>query len=97
VGKGGSVKLTGDRNQCGSCAEHFNSTFAFEKHRTGDFGKDRRCLSPEEMLAKGMSKNAAGFWISSAMPADVSRSRPMSEGEEVAFASMARAHGWIGY
>lgn len=65
------MKLTGDRNQCQGCKEYFNSTFAFEKHRTGDFGKDRRCLTPDEMTAKGMSKNAAGFWISSAMPSHV--------------------------
>jgi hypothetical protein len=77
------VKLSGDRNQCCACGQLFS--------------KDRRCLTVAQMYAKGMSINAAGFWISSAMPEDVSRSRPMSEGEEVAFASMARAAGWIGY
>jgi hypothetical protein len=91
------MNLSGDRNQCRGCGEYFNSTFAFDKHRTGEFGKDRRCLTAEEMRAKGMDKNARGFWISSAMPADISHSRPMSEGEEVAFACMARANGWIGY
>jgi len=65
------VRLTGDRNQCQGCKQFFNSTFAFEKHRTGEHGKDRRCLTPDEMLAKGMSVNAAGFWITSAMPRDV--------------------------
>jgi hypothetical protein len=65
--------LTGDRNQCPGCSEYFNSTFAFEKHRTGDFNKDRRCRTTDEMEAKGMAKNAAGFWISSAMPVDVAR------------------------
>ena len=91
------MKLSGDRNQCRGCGAYFNSTFAFEKHRTGEFSKDRRCLTSDEMAGKGMSKNAAGFWISSAMPADISRPHVMSEGEEVAFASMARARGWIGY
>jgi hypothetical protein len=62
------MRLTGDRNQCQGCKEFFNSTFAFDKHRAGDFGKDRRCLTTEEMDAKGMCKNAAGFWVSSAMP-----------------------------
>jgi len=66
--------LSGDRNQCQGCKEFFNSTFAFEKHRTGEFGKDRRCLAVEEMESKGMSKNSAGFWISSSMPADISHS-----------------------
>lgn len=91
------MNLAGDRNQCQGCKEFFNSTFAFEKHRTGDFGKDRRCMTVGEMGDKGMSKNAAGFWVSAAMPTDVARHRPMDEGEEVAFASMARAAGWVGY
>ena len=65
------MRLTGDRNQCQGCKQFFNSLFAFEKHRTGEHGKDRRCLTPDEMLAKGMSLNGAGFWITSAMPRDV--------------------------
>jgi hypothetical protein len=68
------VKLTGDRNQCGGCGEFFNSSFAFDKHRTGEFGKNRRCITPDEMTAKGMSKNAAGFWISASMPTEVAQS-----------------------
>ncbi len=59
------IILRGDRNQCGSCGELFNSSAAFDKHRMGDFGKDRRCRSQEEMRGKGMAKNAAGFWIGS--------------------------------
>jgi hypothetical protein len=62
------MKLHGDRNQCQGCKEYFNSSFAFDKHRAGEHGKDRRCLTVDEMRAKGMDKNAAGFWISSAMP-----------------------------
>jgi hypothetical protein len=62
------VKLSGDRNQCCACGQLFNSTFAFDKHRTGEFGKDRRCLTTDEMKAKGMAVNAAGFWVSSVMP-----------------------------
>ncbi|HQR98138.1 MULTISPECIES: hypothetical protein [unclassified Polaromonas] len=62
------MKLSGDRNQCQGCKEYFNSSFAFNKHRHGDHGIDRRCMTVDEMQAKGMSKNAAGFWISAAMP-----------------------------
>lgn len=61
------MRLAGSRNQCGGCREYFNSNTAFEKHRTGEFGVDRRCLTPDEMIAKKMSKNAAGFWVSEAM------------------------------
>ena len=55
--------LSGQRNQCQGCFEYFNSNKAFEKHRTGEYGKSRRCRTPEEMLEKGMSLNKAGFWI----------------------------------
>jgi len=61
------MKLTGDRNQCQGCKTHFNSTAAFDKHRSGQHGVDRRCLTEPEMLAKGMAKNAAGFWVGSPM------------------------------
>lgn len=55
--------LTGNRNQCQVCKEYFNSNSPFDKHRTGKYGVNRRCLTPDEMIAKGMSVNAAGFWI----------------------------------
>ena len=62
------MKLSGDRNQCQGCKTYFNSTFAFDKHRRGEHGIDRLCLTKEEMAGKGMAVNAAGFWISAAMP-----------------------------
>lgn len=62
--------LKGDRNQCTICNQYFNSTRAFEKHRVGKYN-DRRCLTAEEMLAKGMSLNAAGFWIGTKMPTNL--------------------------
>ena len=65
--------LAGDRNQCPGCLELFNSLTAFDAHRTGAFGRlatagnyipsTRRCLSEAEMVARGMSRNARGFWI----------------------------------
>jgi hypothetical protein len=62
------MKLTGDRNQCQGCKEFFNSTYAFDKHRHGTHGLDRRCLTSIEMKAKGMSTKADGFWITAEMP-----------------------------
>ena len=56
--------LTGRRNQCQGCKAYFNSDTPFDMHRTGEYGVDRRCMSPEEMLGLGMSVNADGFWIS---------------------------------
>lgn len=65
--------LSGDRNQCPTCLELFNSVTAFDAHRTGAYGRTdpsgtyvaptRRCLSSDEMRARGMSRNARGFWI----------------------------------
>ena len=75
---GEGMKLSGDRNQCQGCKAYFNSTAAFDKHRVGTFGAPigdgtymahtRRCRTPEEMAAAGMSKNAADFWITAANP-----------------------------
>lgn len=56
--------LRGDRNQCPSCSQYFNSTGAFEKHRTGNF-HHRRCLTVQEMTDKGMILRDDGFWIGS--------------------------------
>ena len=58
------MKLTKDRNQCPTCSELFNSTSAFDKHRTGTYDPpQRRCLSVPEMATKGMVKNSYGFWV----------------------------------
>jgi hypothetical protein len=61
------MQLRGDKNQCQGCTEFFNSTYAFDKHRTGLHGIDRRCLTTTEMQAKGMIKRDNGFWVSEAM------------------------------
>jgi len=57
------MRLSGMRNQCQGCKQYFNSNYAFDKHRTGEHGVNRRCLTPDEMLGKGMSLNHANFWI----------------------------------
>jgi len=57
-----------DFNQCPTCDLLFNSTLAFDKHRTGRHGIDRRCLTEAEMIAKKMVKNKLGRWVGSAMP-----------------------------
>jgi hypothetical protein len=66
AGKQAAPRLTGDRNRCPPCGEYFNSTSAFDKHRTGRIGIGRRCMTTDEMLRVGMTKNAAGFWIEKA-------------------------------
>jgi len=58
------MKLRGQKNQCQGCKRYFNSNTAFEMHRTGRHGVDRRCMTEEEMTAKGMLMNATSFWVS---------------------------------
>ncbi len=65
------MKLRGDRNQCPTCGLYFNSTNAFEKHRTGAIGIDRRCRTQAEMLERGMVLGADGFWRGSARPEEL--------------------------
>lgn len=38
---------------CGACHDNFNSLTAFDRHRVGKHGTDRRCLTGDEMRAKG--------------------------------------------
>jgi hypothetical protein len=58
------MKLGSSRNQCGSCRQYFNSNSAFELHRHGQHGVDRRCMTADEMTGRGMAVNAAGYWVS---------------------------------
>jgi ribosomal protein L35 len=59
-----TLTLTGNRNQCTGCNEYFNHDHGFDRHRVGkQTGNQRRCLSVAEMVKKGFSKNAKGFWI----------------------------------
>jgi len=65
------MMLRGDRNQCQGCKEYFNSTLAFDKHRTGEHGVGRRCRTKAEMVLRGMAVATSGFWVASSMPKDV--------------------------
>ena len=57
-----------DKCQCTACGEYFSSTYAFDRHRYGPFNGDRRCLSGDEMVAKGWSKGPLRHWARRAMP-----------------------------
>lgn len=59
-----TLTLRGSRNQCSGCGLHFNSNHAFDMHRTGTHGVDRRCLTEDDMTALGMVRLADGFWVS---------------------------------
>lgn len=60
-------KLTGPRCQCCGCGEYFSRERAFDRHRVGQFGVDRRCLTTSELIARGWHRNPAGFWVMEAM------------------------------
>lgn len=56
------LPLKGNRCYCRSCDKYFSRISVFDKHRTGEFGKDRRCMTDDEMVAKGMHTDALGVW-----------------------------------
>lgn len=60
--------LRGDHSLCAACGRYFNSTLAFDRHRAGRHGIDRRCRTELEMRRAGMSRNAGGWWITRARP-----------------------------
>lgn len=52
---------------CACCHETFTCTTAGDMHRVGRHDVTngpgrRRCLTPDEMLDKGMTKNVRGHW-----------------------------------
>jgi hypothetical protein len=55
---------TGKRlEHCTACHETFTGTSAGDRHRTGAyFPLERRCLTSDEMRAKGMAQNKHGHW-----------------------------------
>jgi hypothetical protein len=56
-------RLSGDKCQCRSCGEYFNSTKAFDQHRIGDFtAGERRCMTVAGMRLAGMHRTVRGFW-----------------------------------
>lgn len=60
------LPLYTDTCRCTGCGEYFNSPAAFDKHRVGEPGIDRRCWTPAEMRAHGMSKNDRDLWVTKA-------------------------------
>jgi len=77
-----NLRLTGNRVECPTCRECFNSDSAFDRHRVGTYDdpkNPRRCLTVPQMVAKGFKVNAQGFWIRGKLPAGtVQRKRGMT-------------------
>ena len=48
---------------CTGCRRTFSSVSAFDLHRVGLFTRSqRRCLTPQEMHARGLAQNDKGQW-----------------------------------
>ena len=60
------MNLTGNKCECTACGQFFNRVSTFDKHRVGTLGASRRCLSVDEMAAKGWRLNDKGFWLTEA-------------------------------
>lgn len=60
----GRTHGTSDRSggHCSACHLSFRSQSAFDKHRTGPYDGQRRCLTPDEMEGKGWSLDDKGDW-----------------------------------
>lgn len=55
------MKLTGNKSQCSACKQVFSSVSAFDRHRIGKHGKDRRCMTEDEMREDVM-RLVNGLW-----------------------------------
>lgn len=49
------------RGGYGGCCQSFASNNSADKHRTGPHGQ-RRCLTPDELTAKGWTRDERGAW-----------------------------------
>lgn len=60
-GSDAKLPIGSNRCQCGACRLYFSSVASFDMHRI-----ESRCLTTGEMLAKGMSVNDKGYWVTQA-------------------------------
>jgi hypothetical protein len=51
--------------ECSECGAGFGGVTLFDKHRVGEIGA-RRCLTPDEMVAKNWHQDGKGLWRSEA-------------------------------
>ena len=49
-------------NMCSGCGYDFASLSAFDAHRTGSHRHGRRCLTDEELRARGYTLDRRGRW-----------------------------------
>lgn len=49
--------------ECVGCESLFLGVPAFDSHRVGRHGIDRRCATPDEMRAAGLGQDDRGVWV----------------------------------
>lgn len=70
--------------ECRGCGQIFSGELGFNKHRVGSHSKrERRCLTVDEMLDKGLTRNDKGLWTTSIIDTDEVSSEQEKEGMEV--------------
>lgn len=77
-----NLPLTGNRTECTTCLECFNSESAFDRHLVSNYDyrkSTRRCLTVPQMIAKGFTTNPKGYWIRSQRRAGTLRRKPATE------------------
>jgi hypothetical protein len=67
VGTAAYLTLTGNVSHCTSCGLTFRSAHGFDKHRIGAYSSappayGRRCLTPDELRARGYEPDGKGRW-----------------------------------
>ena len=67
------MKTTHTKCLCTTCGDYFNSTAAFDKHRTGEHATGRRCMTHQERRSIKMDTNLQGYWVTAL--------RELSEGD----------------
>ena len=92
------MMLSGQRNECPTCGERFNSNAAFDRHRRGVFSPripqaPRHCATPEQMTEAGMTRNAGGWWITRPFSPDAKKARSGVGGGVVATGSRSALPG----
>jgi len=65
------LKTTHTKCLCTACGDYFNSTAAFDKHRAGQHGVSRKCMTHEERRSIKMDTNAQGYWVTELRDAGV--------------------------
>jgi hypothetical protein len=64
------------RSICPACGAVFAGMRAFDAHRIGPYTSGgRRCLTPLEIQAEGMSQDARGWWMLPASKAPGTKAR----------------------